>query len=206
MRCRRPVGTLNWLLSTTAIELGCVKGVVKSALIRQRPRRRRSFGARRPSAGSTSGPTNSRLRAPREAHAEDGFRELDRHRDEAVGPDPEQRPGPPDTMAVATPAMLPCQSKPQARHERLKRDSARPPAACSGTMVRAASGSAAPAHARTNGQEDPVRIRRIIRVRAWGDGRGPGPRRSRSLEHQLADDVGMRDSREHANTAIPNVR
>ncbi len=44
------VGTLNWLLRTTAIELGCVNGVVSSAA---RPataaNTAASLGARRPS-------------------------------------------------------------------------------------------------------------------------------------------------------------
>ena len=44
------VGTLNWLLRTTAMEFGCVNGVVKSAARPATPAKTAaSFGARRPS-------------------------------------------------------------------------------------------------------------------------------------------------------------
>ena len=93
-RCRTTLDTPNTLLTTSAIEFGCVNGVVVSAATPRRARTARrgpAIASRR--AGSTSGPKHRPAANLPERQAERGLRELDRHGHEPVHPDPEEGAG-----------------------------------------------------------------------------------------------------------------
>ena len=103
---------------TSAIEFVCVNGVVVSAATPATTRvGHASAGDSARRAGSTSGPTARRPAARfAERQAEHGFGELDRRREEAVAPDPEERArARPTAMPRRRRRCCPCRSSSPAR-------------------------------------------------------------------------------------------
>ena len=94
------------------------------------------------------------------ADAQHGLGELDRRREEAVAPRSRTpRPGPPDTTAVATPAMLPVpMDAPSAVMNAWKGESGPlAPACAAGTSVRSGFAEARDLHeAQADGEEEPA--------------------------------------------------
>jgi len=103
------LGTPNWLLITSAIEFGWVNGVVVSAATPRDesvdPRERR----RTETVAQVVHRTRRDAGAVRDAElqAERRLAELDRGGKEPYAQIQNSAPGPPDTIAVATPAMFP---------------------------------------------------------------------------------------------------